>query len=197
MNSTGRTGSQAARAATLLAPNTTDAVNAIDKTERYIGLSRLILLSPVCAGFTIHRFTYALVAVSFPPEIAVAFADRVVKADCREASRARHPRLWDNRGTAQQGNSPIRWAILSSAQTVLMNCTFHPRGRLLFIPEPVRREFGIRNASRQSAGSLHSVAAADLSQLLWAKDGRAQKSPGKIRGCKSWEEIERTAGARS
>jgi hypothetical protein len=54
MNSTGRTGSQAARAATLLAANTAAAVNAVDKTERYIGLSRQVLFSPVCAGFTIH-----------------------------------------------------------------------------------------------------------------------------------------------
>src|SRR5207344_236389 len=36
MNSTGRTGSQAADAAMVLAPNIAAAVNAMDKTERYI-----------------------------------------------------------------------------------------------------------------------------------------------------------------
>jgi hypothetical protein len=53
------------------------------------------------------------------------------------------------------------------------------------------------HASGQFAGSRHSVAAAHLSQLPKG-DGnvRTKKAPEKIRGYKSWEEID-DRGARS
>jgi hypothetical protein len=75
MNSTGRTGSHAAEAAIVLAPNAAAAVNAVNKAERYIALSRLILLSPVFAGVTIHPiYFYALFSQLSPK-------------DCRARSR--------------------------------------------------------------------------------------------------------------
>src|SRR4030095_251266 len=80
MNSTGRTGSQAARAATLLAPNTAAAVNAVDKTERYIGLSRQFCFrrSVPALPSTFDYFRASLCLSS--PEDCSAIADLVAVA---------------------------------------------------------------------------------------------------------------------
>src|SRR5262249_41858009 len=79
MNSTGRTGSQAARAATLLAPRTAAAVNAVDKTERYIGLSRQILFRrSMCRLYHPSSTTSALVSSFHPLEIDATIAGGVV-----------------------------------------------------------------------------------------------------------------------
>src|ERR1043165_7208651 len=74
MNSTGRTGSQAAEAAIWLTPNAAAALNAVNKAERYIALSRLILLSPVCAGVTIHPIYFYAIFSQLSPKDCCALS---------------------------------------------------------------------------------------------------------------------------
>jgi hypothetical protein len=105
-------------------------VNAVNKAERYIALSRLILLSPVFAGVTIHPIYFYAIFSSLSPK------------DCRALSQteSRKPIVGkpDVGGIRVFGiigelrNEPARPCAgrCIEAQTVLLNCTFHPRGQL-------------------------------------------------------------------